>query len=197
MVETIAPVVHGRSRGRYWLSVFTHALGAAAAAAIVGAALGGIGYVLRAPWGPAGAVFVGAVALAYAGREAAGLPVPLIDRRRQVPEWWRTFFSPPVAAFLYGVGLGSGFGTFLTFGTFIAVAGAALATGSPVLGALLCAPFGLARALALTAAHAGAGDADPGEIVDRLEALAATPVPRTVNAAVLGVLGAAALASVA
>jgi hypothetical protein len=195
MVETIAPVVHGTRRVKYWGSVFMHALGAVVAAATVGAAIGGLGYVLRAPWGRGGAVFVGALALTYAAREAAGLPIPLLDRRRQVPEWWRTFFSPPVAAFLYGVGLGSGFFTFLTFGTFIAVAGAALATGSPAFGALLCGPFGLARGLSLAAAHAAARDAEPGEIVDRLEALAATPLPRAVNAAVLVGLGGAALAT--
>lgn len=197
MVETIAPVVHGTRRERYRASLFTHALGAAAAASIVGAALGGVGYVLRAPWGRGGAVFVGALALTYAAREAVGLPIPLLDRHRQVPEWWRTFFSPPVAAFLYGVGLGSGFFTFLTFGTFIAVAGAALASGSPAVGALLCAPFGLARALSLAAAHARAGDKEPGEIVDRLEALAASPLPRAVNAVALAALGGSALATVA
>ena len=194
MVETIAPVVHGTRRARYWASLLAHALGAVAAASIVGAALGGIGYLLRAPWGAVGAVFVGALAFTYAAREALGLPIPLLDRRRQVPEWWRTFFSPSVAAFLYGVGLGSGFFTFLTFGTFIAVAGAALASGSPALGALLCAPFGLARALSLAAVHAG--DAAPGEIVDRLEAIAATPLPRAVNAVALAGLGGAALATV-
>jgi hypothetical protein len=197
MVETIAPVVHGTRRAKYWGSVFTHVLGAVAAAAVVGAALGGLGYLLRAPWGRGGAIFVGALALTYAAREAVGLPVPLLDRGRQVPEWWRTFFSPPVAAFLYGVGLGSGFFTFLTFGTFIAVAGAAVATGRPAVGALLCAPFGLARAISVAAAHAARADAEPGEIVDRLEALAATPLPRAVNAGALGALGAAALISLA
>src|SRR5918999_268953 len=194
MVETIAPVVHGTRRARYWASLFAHAFGAVAAAAIVGAALGGVGYLLRAPWGAVGAVFVGVLAFTYAAREALGLPIPLLDRRRQVPEWWRTFFSPSVAAFLYGVGLGSGFFTFWTYGTFIAVAGAALASGGPALGALLCAPFGLARALSLAAVHAG--DVAPGEIVDRLEAIAATPLPRAVNAVALAGLGGAALATV-
>jgi hypothetical protein len=151
--------------------------------------LGGLGALLGAPWRTWGAVALAVVAAAYALRESAGLPLPLFDRRRQVPEWWRTFYSPPVAALLYGLGLGIGVMTFLTFGTFVAVAVAAVASGSPVLGTLVCAPFGLARGLSvLLAARAGGGAA----ALDRLDRLAGTPGPRLVNTAALIALGAAA-----
>lgn len=95
MVETIVPVVHGGSRRRYLASVALHALGATLAAAAFGALLGGIGLLLGAPWGLAGAALVAVLSLVYAAREGVGLRVPLPCRRRQVPQWWRTFFSPP------------------------------------------------------------------------------------------------------
>jgi hypothetical protein len=195
MVEAIVPVVHGKARGRYALSVALHVLGAGLSAAALGAILGGIGGLLGAPWGAGGLLAIVIVAILYAGREGAGLPVPLPDAHRQVPEWWRSFYSPPVAALFYGLGLGPGFLTFLGFGTFVGVAVAAVASGSVALGAALCAPFGVARGLSvLVSAGAHSGD-DAGRVIDRLEAVASTPLPRVANTAVLvAVATAAALA---
>jgi hypothetical protein len=190
MVTTIDPVVHGDNRKRYVATLALHVLGATVAATAFGALLGGIGYLLGAPWRTWGAILVAVVAAVYSLREAAGLPIPVFDRRRQVPEWWRTFYSPPVAGLLYGLGLGIGFMTFLTFGTFVAVAITAVASGGPVTGALVCGPFGLARGLSvLVAARRGGGAA-----LDRLDRLSGTLAPRLVNAATLvGIAAAAAM----
>src|SRR5437867_2374248 len=105
MIETITPVVHGGRTLSYWTSVGMHVLAATATAAALGAALGLVG-TLVGPSAVVAAAAVGLIALLYAARELAGLPIPLPERRRQVPEWWRTFFSPGVAAALYGAGLG-------------------------------------------------------------------------------------------
>ena len=187
MIETITPVVHGNRRKSYLAAVALHALGAALAAALFGAALGAAGAVLGAPWGAAGLVVLALVALLYAARELLGLPVPLPDRRRQVPDWWRTFFGPRVAAFLYGLGLGIGFLTFLSFGTFVAVAVAALASGDPLIGALLCAPFGVARGVSVSVGSRAASGG-PGEVLERLDLLAQTRLPRWTNAAALAAI---------
>jgi hypothetical protein len=192
MVETIAPVVHGERRSRWWVSVALHALGATVAAATFGAVLGGLGALVGAPWGPAGLVSVAVVAAMYAARELAGLRVPIPDRRRQVPEWWRTFFPPPAASFLYGLGLGVGFLTYLRHGTLVAVAVAALATGDPLLGAVLVAPFGLARGLSLVVARRATSGPAIAAAVDRLERLAQTRVPALTNGIALTALGVAA-----
>src|SRR5688500_11566885 len=112
MVETIAPVVYGNKRS-YMGAVALHAGAATVAGATFGALLGTIGFVTGAPWGPAGVLVIGSLGIAYAAREFCGIPLPLFDRRRQVPDWWRTFYSPQVAATLYGAGLGIGFLTFL------------------------------------------------------------------------------------
>jgi len=186
MIETITPVVHGE-RIRYRLAVALHAAGATISAGVFGVALGGLGALLGAPWG-GGAWVVAAVAGLYALRELGHLPVPLPDRRRQVPEWWRTFFSPLVAAFLYGLGLGVGVLTFLSYGTFVAVASAALVSGDPLVGLALCAPFGLARGLSV-ALNRRTGQRDSaGALVDRLEAVASSGAVRVLNGGALAVV---------
>ena len=168
MVETITPVVHGGSRERWGISLALHAIGAAAAAAIVGSLLAGAGALLGAPWGVPGAWLVGGVAALYVARER-GAPVPVPQLRRQVPDWWRTFFPPHVAAFLYGLGLGPGFLTYLGHGTVVVVAVAAFASGRPLLGAAVLAPFGLARGLGPVLAFGVRSPGDAAALVERLD----------------------------
>lgn len=192
MVETITPVVHER-RSSYILSITLHAVAATITAGATGALLGLVGMLLGAPWGTTGLVGLAVVALLYAAREGARLPVPLPNARRQVPEWWRTFFSAPVAATLYGAGLGVAFLTFLSFGTFVAVAAGAVVSGDPFLGALICAPFGLARAVAV--ALVGRGSRDPGQTVVKISRIGSGASPRAINALALFTIGATVLAS--
>lgn len=190
MAETITPVVHGGRRKPYLVASGLHVFGSALSAALLGLALGALGAVLGGPW-QATAWVVAAAGAVYAAREAFRLPIPLPDRKRQVPEWWRTFYSPAVAAFLYGAGLGVGFLTYLSFGTFAAVMAAALAAGDPLLGALLCLPFGLGRALAVLAVT---WRATP-QTIDRLDDVALSSGPRLVNAATLAAVAGTALAA--
>jgi hypothetical protein len=191
MVETIAPVVHGGRNRSYRTTVALHTLGATLSAAVLGALLGAAGALTGAPWGRGGLIALAVVAMLYAVREAFRLPLPLLDRRRQVPEWWRTFYSHTTAAFLYGVGLGAGFFTYLSYGTYVAVSAAAFISGRPLVGALLSAPFGLARGLSVIAGRDGAD----GEVVDRLERTAKGSSVRLANAGVLAALGLAAILS--
>lgn len=168
MVETIAPVVHGGRNRSYYSSVLLHTLGTTASAASFGLALGAIGAVLGAPFdGDAGIWLVAGIAVLYALRELARLSIPLPDLDRQVPDWWRTYFSPPVASFLYGTGLGVGFLTYLSFGTLVPVAVGAVVLGDPLLGALLMGCFGLARGLSVLLS---ARRVAPEEIVEELGA---------------------------
>jgi hypothetical protein len=94
--------------------------------------------------------------------------VPVPQLRRQVPDWWRTFFPPHVAAFLYGVGLGPGFLTHLGHGTLVVVSVAAVASGHPLVGGALLAPFGLARGLGPVLAFGVRSPSDGAALVDRL-----------------------------
>ena len=182
MVETIAPVVHGGRNRRYWSALGLHVLGATLSGALFGALLALIGRLLGAPWGAAGYVAIAVVAGLYAARELFGAPIPLPDLDRQVPDWWRTFYSPNVAALLYGFGLGVGFFTFLTFGTYAAVATGAFVSGNPALGAFLMGVFALVRSLAVAIGAFPRGDHRPdtwpSEVVDRL---GAPPVRRAAH----------------
>lgn len=186
MVETIAPVVHGGRNRSYRKAVALHVLGATMSAGLFGALLGILGDVVGGPWGAAGLLALAAVAFVYFLRESLGLPIPLFDRRRQVPEWWRTFYSRGTAALLYGLGLGAGFFTYLSYGTFVAVSAGAFLSGSPLAGALLGAPFGLARGFSVIAGRRP-------DAVERLEGAVQGPGVRIANAGALALLGVAAL----
>lgn len=170
MVETITPMVHGGSRRGWGVSVTLHVVAATLVAGAFGAALGAAGGALGAPWGSGWAVLLGAVGLAALLRETGVLGFAVPQLRRQVPNWWRTYFGPYAAAALYGGALGVGFLTFVRHATLLVVVIAAASTGDPVLGAVMVAPFGLARAAAVGIAGLGR----PAETVDRLSAFAAT-----------------------
>jgi hypothetical protein len=186
MAETITLAVHGGRRRGYAVTLLVHALGATLAGSALGLLLGAAGAVVGLSWSGTEPIVVLLVTTTYAARELLGIPVPLPQRRAQVPDWWRTFFGTRVAAFLYGVGLGAGFLTYLSHGTFVAVALCALVSGDPLLGALLCAPFGAARAAAIVATG-GAGS-------DGVEAVATSAWPRATNGvALLGIVLAASL----
>jgi hypothetical protein len=172
MVQTITPVVHGGRRGRWGVVLALHVLGAALAAAAFGAMLGGAGELLGAPWGAAGLAAVGAVAALYLAREWLGVRVPVPQLKRQVPEWWRTFFGPRTSSFLYGLGLGVGFLTYLLHGTLVVVSVAAVASGRPLVGALVMAPFGIARGATAAAARRASTPDASAALVGRLAAAA-------------------------
>ena len=191
MVETIAPVVYG-DRARWRAALALHAAGALLAAGAFGAALGEAGRLLGAPWGVAGLAAVAMTALVYGLREAVpAVRVPVPQARRQVPDWWRSFFSWPASAALYGAGLGIGFFTYLAHGTLVVVALAAVASGRPIAGAILVGPFGLARGLSPIVAR-GVVTAEVGRgLVDRL-ASSSPGLRRLMNGVALGAVAAAA-----
>src|SRR5918996_1376955 len=167
MVETISPVVYG-TRTRWAGALALHAVGATATAAGFGALVAAAAGMLGAPWGRAGGAIVAAVAVLYLVRQLTGIRVPVPQLRRQVPDWWRTYFGRPLAAFLYGAGLGVGFFTFLGHGTLVAVTIGVASTGRPLLGALGMAPFGVARGLPPVVAVRSSEPEDGGRLVDRL-----------------------------
>jgi Methylamine utilisation protein MauE len=132
-------------------------------------------------------VLVGAAAALYTAREL-GAPVPVPQLRRQVPDWWRTFFTPHVAAFLYGLGLGPGFLTYIGHGTVVVVSVAAFASGRPLLGAVVLAPFGLARGLGPVLAFGVRSPSDAAALVERLDRSASRARWRVANALALSMV---------
>jgi hypothetical protein len=146
MVETIVPVVHGT---RTWLiSLALFAAGATGTAALLGLLLG----AALPSGGPSVVATVAALALVEAAGEAGVIRVPVPQLRRQVPERWRERYPQPVAALLYGAGLGLGFATYLPVSTLLVVAVAVVALLGAGDGAVVLGAFGAGRALALIAA---------------------------------------------
>ncbi len=192
MVETISPVVYG-TRTRWVGALALHAVGATVTAAGFGALVAGAAGMLGAPWGRAGGAIVATVAVLYLVRELTGIRVPVPQLRRQVPDWWRTYFGRPLAAFLYGAGLGVGFFTFLGHGTLVVVTVGAASTGRPLWGALAMAPFGLARGLAPLVAAGSREPEDGRRLVDRLSSTSDRP-RRGLNGLALAGISAAAVA---
>lgn len=180
MIETISPVVHGGRNRTYLAALGVHILGTTLSAAALGTILGGLGGALGAPWAR-GMWAVAAVAGLYAVRELALVPIPLPDLDKQVPDWWRTFFSRKVAAFLYGLGLGVGFFTYLSFGTLAAVGVAAFVSGDMAVGALVMGLFGLARGLSVSVATVSS----PERTLDLLERPRLRRAAGVVNGSVL------------
>jgi hypothetical protein len=186
MVETITPVVHGGHPGRWGVALALHAAGAAISAAAFGAVLALTGAALGAPWGRAGLALVGGLAALYLTAEVLGVRVPVPQMRRQVPDWWRTFFPLAPAAFLYGVGLGVGFFTYLRHGTLVVVSAAAVASGRPAAGAVLVGAFGLARGLSVGVAFRTRSSEEGALLVGSLARSASWSGWRVAHAVVLG-----------
>jgi hypothetical protein len=197
MAEAIAPVVHGGSRRGWGTALLLHVLGATISAGAFGVALGAAGRWLGAPWGSAGPIAVAALAVLYAARDLFGLPIPVPSLRRQVPDWWRTYFSPNVAALLYGLGLGMGFLTYLRHGTLVVVTAGAVVSGGPWAGAAAVGAFGLARGIAVAANRSGSTDAALARVMERLRHLALGRGIRWANGGSLVAVGAAAVAAAA
>jgi hypothetical protein len=161
MVETFTPAVCG-SRRRQRLALAGFAVGAVAASALVGAALGAVGALL----GTQLAFVVAALALLAAAREAGVVRLPLPQLRRQVPERWRSELPLPVWSVGYGIGLGLGFLTFQPVATFWVACAAAVALGKPLAAGLCFAAYGAGRAL--MTAWPRHGQPDPTAAVEGL-----------------------------
>ena len=186
MVETITPVVHG-GRARWTVAVALHVAGAGSTAALFGAAVGALGALFGAPFGGAGSAVVAVIGTGYLVGEVAGSGPPIPQLRRQVPDWWRTYFPASAAAFLYGAGLGVGFLTYLGHGTLVVVSALAFSTGRPLAGALLGAPFGIARGLSVLRAVGVRTPEDGRRLVDALSRSSESG-RRLANTAALAVL---------
>jgi hypothetical protein len=95
---------------------------------------------------------------------------------------------------LYGAGLGIGFLTYLSAGTLVVVALAAIASGSPAAGALIVAPFGLVRGLSAIVAWRSVTQEQSRALVDRLVSMPDT-ARRVTNGVVLVVVAGIAVAA--
>lgn len=152
MVGTIIPIVYGeRLDGKRTTVLWLYAIGSVAGAGSFGALLGVVGSSLgfERQFLDARTVTLTLAAshLMLAHRELGVIRFPLPQSRWQVPREWLRMMPPPIAALTYGTALGVGVLTRINTSTFYAVLAWTLLMGTPSLGAIVFAAFGLGRLL--------------------------------------------------
>ena len=166
MIGTIGSLVEEASDRRRWpLAAGLYTAACLATAALLGAALGAVGYLVRGPvcggagspgLPSAGAWVVGVLAVAYAASDVGLVRLPRPTLMHAVPvTWWRRW-RPYGAALAYGGALGLGLTTRIHFGAFYVLCAVSVLTGEAGYGALLMGTYGAARGLVLFPASWGA-----------------------------------------
>jgi hypothetical protein len=187
MVATIAPLVKGPTRERFWAAWIGHVVGGALGGAILGAALGAVGTGLAQS--RLAVPIIAAVALAYALHEAGVVRLPVLSLPTAVPFDWRIRFGRVRAACLYGFVLAFGFTGRTPFPSLHILLLLVLVSGDAAVGAVTVAVYGAARAAVPLVAAAGLG----ADAADRLGTLARPQPMHALNAAALSLAGVALL----
>lgn len=152
MAGTILPIVYREChKGKLWSPLLFHAVGCVAGATCLGCLLGAIGmlipwHTLRIDQRSTELVASGLVGLLYSIRELGIFQVRVPQSTWQVPEVWRRVLPPRASSLIYGLALGFGVATRIPVSTFYVVVVWAVLLGSPLLGGLGMAAFGLGRA---------------------------------------------------
>lgn len=155
LTNILYPVVHRKSYGLSrlpWLKVaMLHSLGTVLSAAAVGGSLGvlawGVGRLAPQPsrWAYWSAIFV---ALLYLPRQLGWTRFPpFLQSTRQVPRRWAYSYPRWAAAFLFGLGLGSGLYTRIVVPTFYLLFVWPFLTAGFLWPAVIWSMYGLARSL--------------------------------------------------
>lgn len=148
MLASIHPLGE-RARDRRWgVTVGAYLLGSTLAAALLGAALGGIGDLLPLTPGATAGLVVAAGALALAA-DLGAVPLPTIHR--QVDKDWLDRYRGWVVGVGFGFQLGLGVVTIVNTAAVYLTLALALLSGSAAAGAAVGTTFGLVRALVILA----------------------------------------------
>lgn len=91
--------------------------------------------------------FIGLLALVLAAREWGWIVLRVPERKRQTEKSWAHDFGFVIASAMWGLHIGLGFATRVTYGGFWILVLIALALGEPRYGAMLMLAYWLGRAL--------------------------------------------------
>jgi MFS family permease len=157
MMGSITPLGE-RGRGRRWgVTAGAYVTGSATGGALVGSAAGAIGAALSAaPAGP-GVLWIAAAAVLAGAAADGALALRLVPSsvlpgpRRQVNEEWLGRYRGWVVGVGFGFQLGLGVVTIVTTAAVYALVVVAALSGSPAIGAVMGATFGVARAVPVLA----------------------------------------------
>jgi hypothetical protein len=149
---------------KLWLrSVIAYTVAGSVSSILVGMALGATGGWLAGGAAPGlGFYFISFLSLMLAAREFGWINFWLPERKLQTEKFWVHDFGFVMASAMWGLHIGLGFATRVTYGGFWVLVAVALALGDPLFGAVLMLVYWLGRALPVwvTPKMAGAGAED-------------------------------------
>ena len=195
MVGTIIHAVSvDHSNGKSSLVLWIHVLSYVAGASLTGGMFGLVGFGIHSMFPQLSRssnqlLILGIACLIYSFRELELLRLPSRKFFRQVPSKYRLTMSPKCLAFVYGLELGAGITTYVPTNTFYVVVLWALLVGSPQLGALGMAAYGIGRGVPMLWLGLNRKTAsDGGALMGSLQPL--KPAVHYVNGLLLSFLGA-------
>ncbi len=135
-------------RKTWFICAFLYTVCGTVSATSVGLVLGAMGQLLGGsysggPW----FYLIGGFGLVLAAREWRWVKFPLLEVKRQTESAWAHEFGFAMASAMWGLHIGLGFGTRVTYGGFWLLVAVALGFGSPAYGAVLLIVYWLGRAL--------------------------------------------------
>ncbi len=157
-------------RKRWLGQVVAYSLGGAASSALLGAALGVVGGLIKWPNEGIYVVIIVSFAVACIAREVCFPSRRIPQLRRQTPGHWAKNLNPTTAAVLWGIDIGLVFTTWFTFSGVWFVIALAVFSGGPAQGAAILLAYWSGRALSVWLAPMMAVDAvHVPELLDALE----------------------------
>jgi cytochrome c biogenesis protein CcdA len=148
MIAQITPLVQAAGRKTWLNAAASHVAGSTLSASALGFVLGVIGLAIgpNRIWPLAGLLF-SFVLLVCAVRDAEIVRWPLLYLRRQTPAWFPKSLGWVGGTFLWGLDLGQGWTTLISFSGYSALLLWAFVSAHPIYSALPLAAYGLGRGL--------------------------------------------------
>lgn len=147
-----------------------YTIGGYLSATLVGVVLGTIGSAL--PWERARVIafyLIGMLSLLLAAREWGWVDFRLPERKMQTEKVWVHSFGFATASFMWGLHIGLGFATRITYGGFWALVAIAIVLGDPLYGAIIMLVYWTGRALPVWLAPKWvASDAEAADLPEKV-----------------------------
>jgi cytochrome c biogenesis protein CcdA len=148
MIDQITPLVQEAGRRTWLCAVASHTLGSTLSGGVLGFALGTVGLGIGlAQWKPITEWLFIFILLLCALRDAGIIRLRLPSLRRQTPAWCPQVLGSCWGAFAWGVDLGQGWTTLISFASYYALLVWAVIQADPMQGALVLGIYGAGRAL--------------------------------------------------
>lgn len=147
MIGSISPLVKEAHGKKIWtLAVGAYAIGSVLASGAVGGLASLLGTLVGVAWPGDSKLLAGVAALATV-IELTGNRIPGPLPKRQTKRRWRYRYGPNLSAFFWGIDLGLGVTTRVTFASYWVLLFACVALADPVAGIVLLGSYGLGRAI--------------------------------------------------